>query len=142
MSLTMPPNECARLRQSYPLPLVDPIAMADWSGDLEPADIREVLGGVPKETSVCIASLRQALALDDLAMARRAAHRLKGMAANLGATRLAQAAKEIEVAAQSVSQIAMQMGTLETTLAETLAVFASVVGDQGLPPSTPCQPAI
>jgi Hpt domain len=142
MSLTMPPNECARLPQSSPLPLVDPIAMADWSDDLEPADIREVLSGVPKETSVCIALLRQALALDDLAMARRAAHRLKGMAANLGATRLAQEAKEIEVASQSVSQIAMQMGTLETTLAETLAVFATVVGEQGLPPSTNSQPAI
>ena len=58
---------------------------------------RNLLDAVPSEAGLCLNDLKAAIADGDLARAKRAAHRLKGMAGNLGAARLAGAARGLEI---------------------------------------------
>lgn len=102
------------------LPLIDARIMSDWSEDLEPDDVRAVLAQVPEEAGKCITELRQAIAGNDLRAAKRTAHRLKGMAGNLGAARLAQAARRVEVGSTSIEEVSAQMPVLQATLNETI----------------------
>jgi chemotaxis protein histidine kinase CheA len=102
------------------LPLIDPRAMSDWCDDMEKADVLDVLARVPYECARCLADIKKAIAESDLLTARRSAHRLKGMASNLGAARLARLARTIELASQSVEDVSSRMASLEKTSAETL----------------------
>jgi HPt (histidine-containing phosphotransfer) domain-containing protein len=111
--------------QTTLLPLIDVLAMEQWCNDLDMSDVRDILGKVPAEAEQCMALLSDALTQRDLSMARRAAHRLKGMAANLGAARLAYLAKDIEVTAKEAADASLRLPALKVTLDETLAAFAS-----------------
>ena len=104
-------------------PLIDPLAMRQWTEDLDPSDVKDVLSRVPEETSHCMRLLRDAIEQSDVVMARRAAHRMKGMASNLGAARLAQAARSIELGGDSIRDVRGQMHAFEVTLMETLAAL-------------------
>jgi HPt (histidine-containing phosphotransfer) domain-containing protein len=107
------------------LPLIDQRALDDWSGDLEREDVLAILGRVPEEAGRSIADLRKAVTARDLVSARRIAHRLKGMASNLGAVRLARMARAIELTSQSVDDVSGRMATLEQTVADTLEALGS-----------------
>ena len=102
------------------LPLIDRHAMSSWCDDMETADVHAVLARVPNECGRCLAELKKAIAGRDLATARRTAHRLKGMALNLGAARLARTARTIELTSQSIEDVSVRMPGLERTLGETL----------------------
>jgi HPt (histidine-containing phosphotransfer) domain-containing protein len=102
------------------LPLIDAGAMRDWCGDMDKADVLDVLARVPHESARCLADMRKAIVESDLASARRTAHRLKGMASNLGAARLARVARTIELASGSIEDVSSRMASLEQTSAETL----------------------
>jgi histidine phosphotransfer protein HptB len=106
------------------LPLIDQRAMNDWSGDLDQDDVVAILARVPEELRTNMAAIEKAVAAGGLPAAKRSAHRLKGMAGNLGAARLAQVAREIEVASESIGDVALRLDTLRQTITETLAALA------------------
>ena len=102
------------------LPLIDRRVMSDWCDDMDKADVLAVLARVPHESGKCLADIRKAIAGRDLDAARRTAHRLKGMASNLGAVRLARMARAIELTSQCIEDVSSRMPALEKTLGETL----------------------
>jgi len=103
------------------LPLIDRAVMADWSSDLDRDDVLDLLSRVPGESYRCLTAIRQAATDGDLVAAKRAAHCLKGMASNLGATRLARQARSIELMSNDTESVLRQSAVLEQTLIETLA---------------------
>lgn len=102
------------------LPLIDHLVMDDWCSDLDRADILDLLSRVPGESHRCLTAIRQSALEGDLLAAKRAAHCLKGMASNLGAARLAQMARGIELASDDTEDVLKRSVTLEQTLAATL----------------------
>jgi hypothetical protein len=105
------------------LPLIDDRVMRDWCGDLDQADVLDLLARVPGEGHKCLAGIKEAVARGDLASAKRSAHRLKGMASNLGAVRLAAVARSIEIASLDVADASARAVELEAILAATLEVI-------------------
>ena len=102
------------------LPLIDERVMSEWCGDLGKADVAELLAHVPAEGHKCLGWIKEAASRGDLASAKRVAHRLKGMASNLGAARLASIARQIELASADVADLTARSAALETTLIATL----------------------
>ena len=107
------------------VPLIDQRIMGDWCDDMDKEDVLSILARVPDEGARSLADLEKAIAGGDLAAARRTAHRLKGMANNLGAVRLARMARAIELNCQSIDEVSSRMATLEQTLGETLEALRS-----------------
>jgi HPt (histidine-containing phosphotransfer) domain-containing protein len=107
------------------LPLIDRRVMSDWCDDMDTEDVLAILARVPEEGDRSLVELRKAVAAGDLASARRAAHRLKGMANNLGAARLARVARIIELSSQSIDDVSGRMSTLQKTMGETLEALRS-----------------
>ena len=105
------------------IPLIDQRVMNDWCDDMDKADVVAILARVPEECAKSLAEFEKAIAASDLALARRSAHRLKGMANNLGAARLAQSARGIELGCQSIDEVARGLPSLRKTLEETLAAL-------------------
>ena len=108
------------------LPLIDRAAVRDWCEDLAPDDIVEILAGVPGEARKGIEEIRQAINSSDLARVKRVAHRMKGMAANIGAPLLAQIARDIEGATGSIEIVAKQLPILEQILSDTLEALSTL----------------
>jgi HPt (histidine-containing phosphotransfer) domain-containing protein len=102
------------------LPLIDERAMSEWRGDMEKDDVLAILACVPAEGARCIAELKKAIMARDVVAVRRTAHRLKGMASNLGAIRLAGMARDIELTSQSIEDVSGRITRLEKILGETL----------------------
>jgi signal transduction histidine kinase/DNA-binding NarL/FixJ family response regulator/HPt (histidine-containing phosphotransfer) domain-containing protein len=88
-----------------PPPLFDDERLAELRECFAAAELQALLDGIPDEGGQCLSTIQGALAANDLAAAQRAAHKLKGMASNLGATRLAEAARGTELAAQSSGDV-------------------------------------
>lgn len=105
------------------VPLLDERAMSDWCTDIDKDDVLAILASVPDECRRNIAEIERAVAEGSLAASKRAAHRLKGMAGNLGAARLAQSARDIELKSDSIEDVAGRMAGLQETLAGTLAAL-------------------
>ena len=105
------------------LALIDQRVMSDWCNDMDREDVLAILARVPAECDRSIADFQQAIAAGDLASSRRTAHRLKGMANNLGAIRLARMARTIELGCEDIDDVCSRMPGLELTLAETLAAL-------------------
>lgn len=105
------------------VPLLDERAMSDWCTDIDKDDVLAILASVPDECRRNIAEIERAIAEGSLAASKRAAHRLKGMAGNLGAARLAQSAREIELKSDSIEDVAGRMASLQETLTGTLAAL-------------------
>lgn len=105
------------------VPLLDERAMSDWCTDIDKDDVLAILASVPDECRRSIAEIERAIAEGSLAASKRAAHRLKGMAGNLGAARLAQSARDIELKSDSIEDVAGRMANLQETLTGTLAAL-------------------
>ena len=105
------------------MPLIDQRVMSDWCSDMDKADVLAILSRIPGECAKSVGEFERAIAASDLALARRSAHRLKGMANNLGAARLAQMARAIELGSQSIDDVAHRLPALRKTLSETLAAL-------------------
>jgi HPt (histidine-containing phosphotransfer) domain-containing protein len=104
-------------------PLLDERAMSDWCSDIDKDDVLAILASVPDECRRNIAEIERAIVEGSLAASKRAAHRLKGMAGNLGAARLAQSARDIELKSESIEDVARRMAGLQETLSGTLAAL-------------------
>lgn len=103
-------------------PVIDSAALAALR-DLDPAGgdafLREIIGLFLEDTPRQIAALESSLAGADAPRFIRAAHSIKGSAANMGALRLRASAEQLE------HQASVQgLGTVAAPLADTLAVFA------------------
>ena len=105
------------------VPLLDERAMSDWCTDIDKDDVLAILASVPDECRRNIAEIERAIAEGSLAASKRAAHRLKGMAGNLGAARLAQSARDIELKSDSIEDVVGRMASLQETLTGTLAAL-------------------
>jgi HPt (histidine-containing phosphotransfer) domain-containing protein len=121
-----PASPAAQAAAEQELPLIDERAMRDWCDDLDKADVLALLARVPGEARACLAGLDKAVAEGDLASARRAAHRLKGMASNLGAARLAQISRGIELGSQTIAHVSSGLPALKRTVNETLEAIRAL----------------
>jgi histidine phosphotransfer protein HptB len=117
----MPPPLDAMMQEL--VPLIDDRAMSDWCSDIDETDVLAILASVPEECRRSIAEIERAIVDGNLAASKRAAHRLKGMAGNLGAARLAMTAREIELSSESIDDVASRMAGLQDTLTSTLAAL-------------------
>jgi HPt (histidine-containing phosphotransfer) domain-containing protein len=90
-----------------------------FSGD----ELRSLLESIPGEGAHCVRAIQDAIAANDLDAAKRAAHKLKGMASNLGAARIAEAARRVEQCARNGETRSLDgnIATLERALDETHA---------------------
>lgn len=107
----------------HSLPLIDDSVMADWCADLDKEDIDAILSQVPDQCALCFNELESAVGAAELPKAKRIAHRLKGMAGNLGATRLSRLARSIEIEAQAIEDVSRQLPGLRATIDETIAAL-------------------
>jgi signal transduction histidine kinase/CheY-like chemotaxis protein/HPt (histidine-containing phosphotransfer) domain-containing protein len=89
-------------------------------------DLRVALSCIPDEGAKCLNEMKAAIGAGDLDAARRAAHSLKGMAGNFGATRLAAISRRIELDAPAIEVVADEIDELERTLDETRAGIGKV----------------
>lgn len=107
------------------MPLIDETAMAEWCTDLDREDIVDILQRVPGQCSACITEIEVAVSGKELGKVQRVAHRLKGMAANLGAARLARLARSMELESKELADIERQLPVLKTTIADTVAALST-----------------
>jgi HPt (histidine-containing phosphotransfer) domain-containing protein len=91
-----------------------------------PDDLLIMLLDLPPAAEKAVAAITSALASDDIAQARRAAHILKGCAGTFGAAGLASLACEIELELPSIEAMLQRMPALIETLALTTASLAQV----------------
>ena len=110
------------------LALIDTVHFAEWTGDLTREQVRDILAMVPRDGRATVDAIGRAVAAGDLASARRLAHRLKGMAANLGAARLAEIARTAELSAGSAADFAALMTPLGETLDATIGTIEAMEG--------------
>lgn len=106
------------------IPLIDPVAMAQWTTDLDPEDVEAILAQVPGQCEACVSELTAAADAQELVKAKRVAHKLKGMAANLGAARLARLARSIELESADVAEVVQCLPLVSATVAETIDALA------------------
>ncbi|HYD66899.1 Hpt domain-containing protein [Azospirillum sp.] len=102
-------------------PLFDGDLLAELREGLAPEDFRAVFAELPDAVRQQWSELRAALARNDHGAASEAAHSLKGMAASVGATRLAETACAVEQGATHTAAVA----DLEAAVADTLAAMAT-----------------
>lgn len=107
-------------------PLIDHDAMSDWCGGVYDEDVLAILSGVPDELTGCVADIENAIARANPVAVKSNAHRLKGMAGNVGAARLARIARGIELGSQSIEGVSQQMEKLRETVTETLAALRTI----------------
>ena len=89
-------------------------------------DFRVALACIPDEGARCLNQIKAAIGAGDLDAARKAAHSLKGMAGNFGATRLAAISRRIELESPAIEAVADEIVELEQTLDETRAGIGKV----------------
>lgn len=114
-------DDCANLA------VLDTEAVRALCEDLDQETWRSVLAKVPEEGGEYINAIKTAIGAGDLTAARRAAHKLKGMAGTLGARRLAALARRVELQALSADAMAHDIGPLEEALGRTETELRKIV---------------
>jgi CheY-like chemotaxis protein len=96
-------GQCARVAAPEPASdeVVDPIVLAQLREDLGNSVVRDVIGEFLKEAPSLLATLRDAVARQDVPAIRRAAHSFKGTSASLGAAHLSGQCEELERASRA-----------------------------------------
>ena len=101
------------------LPLFDEAKLVALKQVLSEDELHEVLACIPDEGAKCLNEMKAAIAAGDLDSARRAAHSLKGMASNFGASRLEAIARDIERNAPSIEAVSDRISDLSGALEAT-----------------------
>jgi CheY-like chemotaxis protein len=101
------------------VPIFDEERLAELRACFAQGELRTLLNSVPDEGGICLHAIKDALAANDLDAARRAAHRLKGMASNFGAMRITALARRIELEAPSIGDVRQSILQLQNALDET-----------------------
>ncbi len=107
-------------------PLLDHALLATLQQTIGANTLKDILAGLPDEGARCLAAVKAAISRGDLDAARRAAHSLKGMAGNFGATRLAALALYFEHKAAAIDAVADHIGDLERVLDDTMSDISKV----------------
>ena len=97
-------------------PLIDPGDWAMFKSMVDSATLVELLDAYLQDSPELIEQMRAGLAAGDIALVRRSAHSLKSNSASLGANRLANVTRELEMIAKS--------GTLDGAAPKLAAVEA------------------
>ncbi|HZA01120.1 MAG TPA: Hpt domain-containing protein, partial [Hyphomicrobiaceae bacterium] len=106
--------------------IFDPAILAELRLGLEESELRAALAMIPGEGAKCLNEIKAAVAGGDLDTARKVAHRLKGMASNFGAARLAAIARRIELEAPAIEIVSKHVRPLEIALHETQAQVSGI----------------
>jgi HPt (histidine-containing phosphotransfer) domain-containing protein len=106
--------------------IFDPATLAELRGGLEESELRAALAMIPGEGAECLNEIKAAVAAADLDAARKVAHRLKGLASNFGAARLAAIARRIELEATAIEVVSQHVRPLEIALHETRAQIRAI----------------
>ena len=106
--------------------LIDTHGMLQWTEDLAPEQVRAILQQVPLDSRSNAAAIISAVRRNDVPAARRQAHRLQGMAANIGAQRLAEIARAIEHSADAGAGLDTLIAELSAVLDDTLVAIANI----------------
>jgi signal transduction histidine kinase/DNA-binding response OmpR family regulator/HPt (histidine-containing phosphotransfer) domain-containing protein len=106
--------------------LFDPAKLVELRENFGEADFRVALSCIPDEGAKCLNLMKAAIGAGDLDAARRAAHSLKGMAGNFGATRLAAISRRIELEAPAIEAVAEEIDELEQALDATRTEIGKV----------------
>jgi HPt (histidine-containing phosphotransfer) domain-containing protein len=109
------------------LPLLDEAHIAMLREAVGDEDLRAMFAELPDATRQALDAVRAAVASDDAAGARHAAHTLKGVASSFGAARLAALACELEHPTSSITAISQGIAVLDDLIEETSAAL-DVVG--------------
>ena len=107
-------------------PLIDSINLLQWTEDLAADQVRAILQQVPLDSRRNAAEIVSSVKQNDRPAARRQAHRLKGMAANIGAQRLAEIARDIEYGADTDANLETLAAALSNVLEDTLVAIAAI----------------
>jgi signal transduction histidine kinase/DNA-binding NarL/FixJ family response regulator len=108
------------------LPVFDRSVIAAWSAGMDKADVGATLECVPDESVRSLNEIKAAIGAGDLKEAKRIAHRMKGMASNLGASRLAAVARSIEIDAASIETASARLNLLAVTTDATLLELRAI----------------
>ena len=123
----MTPEEGGREAVLPPaVPLFDIAKLAELREAFGEIDLRTALACIPDEGAKCLNQIKAAVVAGDLAAVRRAAHSLKGMAGNFGASRLAAISRHIELETPAIEAVVEKIGELESALDETRARIGKV----------------
>ena len=109
-----------------PAPLLDTAMMLQWTEDLTAEQVLAILKQVPSDSRSNAAAILAAVERNDLPAARRQAHRLKGMAASIGAPLLAAVARDIEHSVQAGAELDTLLTSLSVVLDDTLVAIADL----------------
>jgi HPt (histidine-containing phosphotransfer) domain-containing protein len=109
-------------------PLLDEAHVAMLREAVGDEDLCAMFAELPDATRQALDVIRAAVASEDLAAARHAAHTLKGVASSFGAARLAAVACELEHPSSSIASISQGVAVLDDLIVETSAALA-LVGD-------------
>jgi signal transduction histidine kinase/CheY-like chemotaxis protein/HPt (histidine-containing phosphotransfer) domain-containing protein len=101
------------------IPLFDEAKLAELRSTFGETDFLVALGCIPDEGAKCLNQIKAAIGAGDLDAARKAAHNLKGMAGNFGATRLAAISRRIELDAAAIEMVAENLTELEEAMNDT-----------------------
>lgn len=114
-------NACAEVAS----PLVDESIRRCWTEDLDPDDVRDILARMKIEAEKGVQEIESALDRNDPIAVRKSAHKLKGMMGNLGATRIADLLRRIEMGAAGQHDVRLPCSELRPLLRESLVAFGS-----------------
>jgi signal transduction histidine kinase/CheY-like chemotaxis protein/HPt (histidine-containing phosphotransfer) domain-containing protein len=103
------------------LPVFDAGRLAALREVFGAEEFRLALSHIPDEAANCLSQMNAAVSAGDLDAVRKAAHSLKGMAGNFGATRLAAISRSIELESPAIDVVARTLRELEQIVEETCA---------------------
>ncbi|CAL75704.1 conserved hypothetical protein; putative histidine-containing phosphotransfer domain, HPT domain [Bradyrhizobium sp. ORS 278] len=101
------------------MPLIDQDQLELLRAALDPDELRAMLAELPMAAEEGLAAIRTALLAGDLAQVRKAAHVLKGSSSSLGAGRLAELARMIELDLTTPEEITAHLPLLSETIGVT-----------------------
>jgi PAS domain S-box-containing protein len=107
-------------------PIFEEERLAELRDCFETTELRTLLESIPEKGGECLSSIQSAIAENDLDAARREAHKLKGMASNLGAERIAKLAQHLELRATTATEMTTSICQLQTALNETQESIKSI----------------
>jgi len=105
-------------------PLLQEAKLAELALSVGEDMVDTMLGMIPEEAELAVASIRAALGAGDLAEMRRWAHSLKGLASNFGALRITAFARALELEADAAGA-GLLLAHLVRAVTDTTALIAA-----------------
>ena len=113
-------------------PLIDPDDWATFKSMVDPAALVELLDAYLQDSPQLIEQMHAGVAAGDIESVRRAAHSLKSNSASLGANRLANVTRELEMIAKSgtLDGAAPKLAAVEAEYAQLLPILVELKNER------------